>query len=132
MSGMRGQRGYTLIEVLVAFLVITFVITLSFAAFLERTKRLQQANEIVLAYQALANEAEYRRRMDYATLETEPAEFVSDLALLAPLAPFETAASVQQTAAGTKNVTLSIRWRNGEREAKLGLIRVDTGGTNLW
>jgi hypothetical protein len=31
-----------------------------------------------------------------------------------------------------KNVTMTIRWNNGQRSAMLGLVRVDTGGGNLW
>lgn len=129
---MRDQRGFSLVEVLVAFLILTLVITMSMAAFLERNKRLQQAGEIILAYQALANEAEYRRRMNYATLETEDVHFVSDTSLLEPLAPFGTAVAVKQTKPGVKNLVMTIRWRNGERQARLELVRVDTGGSNLW
>jgi len=128
----RREKGFSLIEVLAALLILTLVITMSLAAFVERNKRLRQASEIILAYQALANEAEYRRHIDFAALEAAPAQFVSDTSLLAPLAPYGTAVAVQQTRPNVKNVTLTIRWKNGERQAKLGLVRVDTGGTNLW
>lgn len=114
-------------------MILTLVITMSLAAFVERNRRLQQASEIILAYQALANEAEYRRRIDFGTLQDAPAEFVSDTAILAPLAPFATIVSVTETKPGmVKNVLMTIRWRNGERQARLELVRVNTGGTNLW
>lgn len=129
---MGDQRGFSLIELLVAFLILTLVITMSMAAFVERNKRLQQAGEIILAYQALANEAEYRRRMDYAGLEKEDDSFVSSTEVLAPLAPYATIVSVKQSKPGVKNVLMTIRWRNGERQARLELVRVDTGGSNLW
>jgi type II secretory pathway pseudopilin PulG len=129
---MRRERGFSLIEVLIAFLILTFVITMSLAAFVERTRRLQQASEMILAYQALANEAEYRRRMEYSTLEEQPVAFVSDTVLLEPLTPFGTAVKVDPAGNGLKTVTLTIRWRNGEREARLALVRADTGGSNLW
>lgn len=129
---MRDQRGFSLVEILFAFLILTLVITISLAAFLERNRRLQQAGEIILAYQALANEAEYRRRMSYGSLESEPVEFVSDTAILAPLAPYGAVVSVTQTQPGVKNVLMTIRWRNGLRQARLELVRVDTGGSNLW
>lgn len=129
---MRHQRGFTLIEILVAFMILTLVITMSLAAFVERTRRLQQASETILAYQALANEAEYRRRMSYATLETQPVEFVSDVAVLDPLKPFATIVSVKEVQPGIKNVLMTIRWKEGQRQAKLELLRADTGGSNLW
>ncbi|MFP5245226.1 MAG: hypothetical protein ACLGH0_00935, partial [Thermoanaerobaculia bacterium] len=114
-----------------AFLILTLVITISFAAFFERNKRLKQASELVLAYQALANEAEWWRRVDYNDLDNATT-FKSDVEILKPLLPYGTAVRVDEVKPGIRNVTLTIRWRNGEREARLGLVRVDTGGTNLW
>ena len=129
---MRAQRGFSLIEVLVAFLILTIVFTTSLLAFVERNRRLQQAREIIVAYQALANEAEYRRRMNFDTLETQEEEFVSDTKILQSLDPFSTIVSVKTTAPGVKNVLMTIRWGDGQRQARLELVRVDTGGSNLW
>jgi len=129
---MRREKGFSLIEVLAALLILTLVITMSLAAFVERSKRLRQASETILAYQALANEAEYRRRIDFAALDTAQPQFISDTSLLAPLQPFATVVSVRQTQPGVKDVSMTVRWNNGLREAKLALVRVDTGGTNLW
>lgn len=129
---MRDQRGFSLVELLFAFMIIMLVITISLAAFVERNRRLQQASEIILASQALANEAEYRRRIDYGMLEKAKSEFLSNTEVLAPLVPFSTIVSVKETEPGVKNVLMTIRWRNGERQAKLELVRVDTGGSNLW
>jgi len=129
---MRREKGFSLVEVLAAILVLTLVITMSLAAFVERNKRLRQASEIILAYQALANEAEYRRRIDFAALETAKPQFISDTKLLEPLKPFTTAVTVQKTQSTVKNVTMTVRWNGGTREAALSLTRVDTGGTNLW
>lgn len=129
---MRAARGFTLVEVLVALLVLSVVLTVSMAAFLERNRRLQQANEIILAYQALANEAEIRRRHAYHELEAKEPTFVTSTEILAPLGDYGTAVKVEQAQPGVKRVTMTIRWRNGEREARLALVRVDTGGTNLW
>jgi prepilin-type N-terminal cleavage/methylation domain-containing protein len=127
----RRQRGFSLVEVLAALLIVTFVITVSMAAFVERNRRLQQATEITLAYQALANEAEYRRRQVYIGLRNDVA-FRSDTTLLRPLRPFGTAVRVDDVKPGVKKVTMILRWRNGQRHAQLTLVRVDTGGTNLW
>lgn len=129
---MSDQRGFSLVEILVAFMILTVVITISLAAFVERNRRLQQASEIILAYQALANEAEYRRRIDYAALDGAQPEFLSSTEILRPLQPFATIVSVKETQPGVKNVLMTIRWKNGERQAKLELVRVDTGGSNLW
>jgi Tfp pilus assembly protein PilV len=127
----RDERGFSLMEVLAAFLVLTIIITVSFAAFVERNNRLKQASEMTLAYQVLANEAEYVRRRPYPALEATT-KFESDTELLAPLAPFGTAVGVVLTKPGVKHVTLTIRWREGKREAKLTVMRADTGGNPLW
>ncbi|HEX8168956.1 MAG TPA: prepilin-type N-terminal cleavage/methylation domain-containing protein [Thermoanaerobaculia bacterium] len=127
-----SNEGFSLAEVLVALLVLTLVITTSLAAFVERNRRRQQSTEIVLAYQALANEAEYRRRIDYDDLDTSQTTFMSDTALLAPLKPFGTAVRVDLVQPGIKNVTMTVRWKNGTREARLGIVRADTGGGTLW
>jgi prepilin-type N-terminal cleavage/methylation domain-containing protein len=128
MLSMRDERGFSLIEVLAALLIVTFVITSSLWAFLERNKRLQQASELILAYQALANEAEYLRREKFVGLEAYGDTFQSlNVSLLVPLEPYGTAVKVEVLKPGVKNVTMTIRWHNGEREARLGLIRVDTG-----
>jgi prepilin-type N-terminal cleavage/methylation domain-containing protein len=129
MAAVRDERGFSLIEVLAALLIVTFVITSSLYAFLERNKRLQQASELILAYQALANEAEYVRRENYRTLDAYGDSFKSLKlsTLLVPLDPYGTAVKVELVKPGVKNVTMTIRWHNGEREARLALIRVDTG-----
>jgi prepilin-type N-terminal cleavage/methylation domain-containing protein len=132
MLPMRDERGFTLVEVLAALLILTFVITSSLWAFLERNKRLQQASEIMLAYQALANEAEYVRRHDFANLESYGDMFKSDPTLLTPLDDYETAVDVDVVKPGVKNVTMTIRWHNKERQARLGVIRVQTGGGSLF
>lgn len=129
---MRRQRGFSLVEVLVALLILTVVITTSMAAFLERNRRLQQASETILAWQILANETEFRRRMSFANLEKAPDEFVTNMAALAPIGPFKTTVTVTQTQPGVKNVLMTIRWKEGKREEKLEIVRVDTGGSGLW
>lgn len=128
---MHHQRGFSLVEVLAALLILTLVITVSMAAFVERNNRMRQASEIILAYQALANEAEYVRRTPYMTLATRVG-FESPTELLAPLGPHAAAVVVNETKPGVKNAVIRIRWRQGTREAKLTLVRTYTGGGNLW
>jgi prepilin-type N-terminal cleavage/methylation domain-containing protein len=129
---MSRERGYSLPEMLVALLILTIVMTVSMAAFIERNKRLRLASETILAYQALSNEAEYWRRIDYDQLTTTPPVFRSDVALLAPLEAADTSIRVDTIRTGVRNVTMTVRWKNGQRQAQLSLLRVDTGGTNLW
>jgi prepilin-type N-terminal cleavage/methylation domain-containing protein len=128
---MHRERGFSLAEIMVALLILTIVITVSFTAFLQRNKRLQQASEIILAYQALANEAEYQRRVPFNELAPRTT-FLSDTAILAPMKPYGTAIRIDETRPGVRNVTMTVRWGSGKREARLALVRVDTGGSNLW
>ncbi len=129
---MRHQRGFSLVELLFALLVLTIVITTTLAMFVERARRLQQATEIILAYQALSNEAEVRRRLDFNNLEMGGNNFFTDTTLLDPLSPYLTTIEVTTKKPGVKRVVMKILWKKGKREAALTLVRVDTGGTNLW
>jgi type II secretory pathway pseudopilin PulG len=127
MHAMRDERGFSLVEIMAAFLILTFVLTTSLWAFLERNRKLQQASEIVLAYQALANEAEYRRRDPFHLLESESVFFKSKTDLLKPLAPYKASVKVDVVKLGVKTVTMTIRWADEKREARLAIVRVDTG-----
>src|SRR5689334_17222210 len=117
---------------MVALMILGLVITTSLAVFVERTKRQKQATETILAYQALANEAEVRRRMDFTDLDTAPPTFVTDLSLLVPLQPYTTHVTIEQPSADVKNITMQVIWQKGTRVATLHLSRVNTGGSNLW
>jgi prepilin-type N-terminal cleavage/methylation domain-containing protein len=128
---MQRQRGFSLVELLFALLVLTIVITTTLAVFVERTRRLRQASDMILAYQVLSNEAESQRRVAFTDLISTPA-FTTTTALLQPMAPFTTTVDVVATNPGIKIVTMSIVWNNGQRVAKLAITRVNTGGGNLW
>jgi len=117
---------------MVALVILGLVITTSLAVFVERTKRQHQATETILAYQALANEAEVRRRMDFTDLDTAPPTFVTDTGILIPLQPFKTHITIDQPTTDVKNITMQIIWQKGKRVATLHLSRVNTGGSNLW
>lgn len=125
-------RGFSLPEVLVALLILTIVITTTIYMFTQRAQHLREANETILAYQSLANEAEVWRRIGFTDLESNASTFKTDTSLLTPLTPFTTAIKVQNVRDDVKQVTLTVRWQNGKKQARLALVRVDTGGTNLW
>src|SRR3954451_22671411 len=127
---MARQRGFSLVEVLAALLVLALVITTTMAMFVERQKRMQAASETILAYQAIANEIEVRRRIPYAELEKADTTFITDTAILKPLKPFAATVAVAPEQSYVKVVTLSVRWKN--RVERVSISRVDTGGSGLW
>ena len=120
-----------------ALLILSIVITTSMAAFVERSRRQQQAREIIAAYQALANEAEYWRRIPFEDLEKYPNFRTEDelgkIEILESLGDYNTVVAVEETQPKlVKNVTLTVRWQSGKRQARLAVVRVDTGATSLW
>jgi prepilin-type N-terminal cleavage/methylation domain-containing protein len=124
-------RGFSLVETLVALAILAIVITTTIAMFAERTRRLREANETILAFQVLSNEAEYWRRQSFAQIDNPDNQtFKSDLDILAPLMPYTTAVTVDSPRSDVRNVTLTIHW--AKREAHLGIARADTGGSGLW
>jgi len=127
------QRGFTLIEVLFGLAILALVITTSLAIFYERERRLRAAEETIVAYQILANEAEVQRQIPYAQLPAEETmPFVSDPMMIARLRNATAEAVVEQTHFAYKTVRLTIRWNDGARTATLSVIRSNTGGSNLW
>jgi prepilin-type N-terminal cleavage/methylation domain-containing protein len=127
---MRNERGFSLAEVLVALLILAVVITTTLAMFTERQRRMRQASETMLAYQVLANEVEYWRRVPFSFID-DPANltFQTPTTLLAPLAPYVALVNVDKTNDDVRQVTFSIRWATGKREAKLSIARGNLGGT---
>ena|SRR5258706_6368292 len=130
---MRRSRGFSMAEVLVALVILAIVITTTIAMFAERTRRMRQASETILAWQTLSNEAELWRRMSFAQIDDVSRQTFqsSDLSLLTPLTPYTTAVKVDAPRADVRNITLTIRWAVGH-EQHLSIARANTGGTNLW
>lgn len=131
---MRSQKGFSLVELLAALVVLTIVIMTSLSVFSERRSRLNQASELILAYQVLANEAEMERRVPFDEV-LPSATFQSDTSILKPLGAYTTKIDVNAPNGGIKEVTLSITWYDtklNQKKASLLVERVDTGGANLW
>jgi prepilin-type N-terminal cleavage/methylation domain-containing protein len=129
----RQQRGFSLAELIVALVILTLVITTTLAMMAQRRDRIREASETVLVYQALANEVEYWRRTPFDSIDdTATKGFQSDLALLAPLAPYTTSIKVITDKPDVKEVKLKVDWFGNERHVVLTVIRCNTKGSNLW
>lgn len=126
-------RGFTLVETLVGMLILTFIVTTSLTIILERERRLILAAETIAAYQVLANEVEVRRHVPFELLETGQTDrFVSDLELVRDFPGLVRLVTIRETSPGTKRITMTMRWRGGQRTAEISMIRTFTGGDNLW
>lgn len=129
---MRSAKGFTLVEVLIALLILTLVVTTSLAFFYDRRLRLLRAEETIVAYQTLANEAEVQRRAPIASLAAGTHPFIADHPLLTRLPDQRTSIEVMDQGAGIRKVLLTIQWRQQKRIAQMTIIRVVTNGDNLW
>ena len=129
----RNSRGFSLVETLVALLILGIVITTGLAALYGREARMQEGGQMVLVWQALGNEAVARRHQSWGTLTpgTET-PVLSDLSLLAPLESPSAIAAVESVSPAVKKVTLTVSWAGGKRTARAILYRTDTGGGSLW
>jgi prepilin-type N-terminal cleavage/methylation domain-containing protein len=125
----RPDHGFTLVELLFALLILTIVIMTSLAVFVERTRRLRQAGDIMIAYQVLANEAEIVRRVPYNNLDSLSG-FTTDLTLLRSLQNPQARIEAGAATSGIRRVELIIQWDHGR--ASMNVYRVDTGGGPLW
>lgn len=126
-------RGFTLVEVLVALLILTIVITTSLGIMFDRHRRLAEAAAVTLAWQAIANEAEARRHQSFAALHPGlETTFMTDLSLLAPLGGVTTRVGVTAEPGGIRRLDLRVAWDGGKRVAEAVVFRSHTGGTSLW
>ncbi|MGH9457013.1 MAG: type IV pilus modification PilV family protein [Thermoanaerobaculia bacterium] len=128
-----ATRGFTLVEVLVALVILTIVVTTSLGLLYDRQKRLLSAAQVTLAWQALANEAEARRHQPFAALQPGgETAFLTDLVLLEPLGDAQGRVTIESEGAGIRRLELRIEWDEGRRNAVATVYRTDTGGTSLW
>lgn len=130
---MSRDRGFSLIETLVGLLILAFVLTTSLAVFGERQRRLRSADELIVVYQALANEAEVSRVVPFSSLSPGTTSFRSDTSILSGLAGVTTSVTVQPWKGGARLVEMTIEWNDGARSETMSVVRVDTGpGGSFW
>jgi prepilin-type N-terminal cleavage/methylation domain-containing protein len=127
-----GARGFTLVEVLVGLLILTLIVTTSLAVFYDHARRVRQAEEIVVVWQAISNEAEILRFRPWQALQPGHSHpFDGDLSILAHLRDVTTSVEIDQQEPHVKAVSLTVEWGEGRR-AEATVVRTDTGGSNLW
>jgi prepilin-type N-terminal cleavage/methylation domain-containing protein len=132
-SPSHHSAGFSLVETLIAILILGIVITTSLFVYYERERRMIEAGEVMLVWQVLGNEAEARRYASWGMQAPGPPQpFYTDLALLAQLEGVVAEAAVEQVDSRTRRILLRISWREGSREAIAEVIRTDTGGGTLW
>jgi Tfp pilus assembly protein PilV len=130
-----GSRGFTLLETLAGFLILTLIVTTALGIFYDRERRLRAANEMILVWQALANESEVERRIPFGDARLAPdltRTFISDTGIVAPLSSVAAVVAVEKVSDDMKLVRMTIRWNGGVRAATLTLVRTNTGGGALW
>jgi prepilin-type N-terminal cleavage/methylation domain-containing protein len=127
------QRGFTLVETLAALLILAFVLTTSLLVFTQRAKRLRDADEMIVAWQALANEAEYVRLVPYGSIAPgSKREFEEGSSLIASLDRAETSVEAFDWKPGVRRVVLTVSWNGGARHARLTVVRAAVPGGRFW
>ncbi|MBI2214636.1 MAG: type II secretion system protein [Acidobacteria bacterium] len=127
------QRGFTLVETLAALLILSFVLMTSLLVFTQREKRLRDADEMIVAWQALANEAEYVRLMPYNSFAPDGQKpFNEGSELLASLDRAETSVEAFDWKPGVRRVVLTVTWNGGARHASLTVVRSAVPGGRFW
>lgn len=130
---MLRERGFSLIETLAGLLILAFVLTTSLAVFTERQRRLRQADEYIVVYQALANEAEVSRVIPFASLTPGSSSFRSDTTILDELRDVKTSVTVSNWKSGARMVEMTVEWNEGARTESMSIVRVNTGhGGSFW
>jgi prepilin-type N-terminal cleavage/methylation domain-containing protein len=129
----REQRGFSLIETLVGLLILAFVLTTSLTVFGERQRRLRSADELIVVYQALANEAEVSRVIPFPSLSPGTTSFRSDTSILAGLVGVTTSVTVKPWRRGARLVEMTVEWNDGARSETMSIVRADmTPGGSFW
>lgn len=127
------QRGFTLVETLAALLILAFVLTTSLLVFTQRQKRLRDADEMIVAWQALANEAEYVRLVPYSSIVPGVKRpFEEGTSLLASLDRADTSVEAVAAQPNVKRVVLTVTWNGGARQASLTVVRSAVPGGHFW
>lgn len=130
---MQRSRGFSLVEVLIALLILGFVLTTALAVFYERERRLLAAEELLIASQIFEIEAEFLRHTAFSDLPiTGSRSFVSTPQLLSRLPDAIATEAIELEQSSLKKVTMRLSWNGGRNRSELVIYRSDTGGGNLW
>ena len=129
----QRTRGFTLVEVLAAMLILAFIMTTTLAVFFERQRRLKRADDLIVVYQALANEAEIVRQIPYASLMPGSVRpFLSDAPILDSISDADSRVEVKQFKDGVREVKMVITWNKGEKKVEMAVLRANTGPKSFW
>jgi prepilin-type N-terminal cleavage/methylation domain-containing protein len=132
------RSGFALIEVLVAVVILGLVVTMSLGIYFDRQKRLKHASENIIAYQAIANEAEVLRAIPESQLQDSDS-FLSlydnlgelDPGPLGTLQNVATLVDVEQLTPVVKEVTLTVMW-NVEPPRRASMTIYRTSAADNW
>lgn len=118
---------------LIALVIVGFVLTTSLAVFFDRERRLQAADELLIASQAMAIEVEMLRQTSYADLPISAnRDFISSPAILTRLNGCVASESIIQHQPSLKRIVLTISWNSGQKRSELVTYRSHTGGGSVW
>jgi prepilin-type N-terminal cleavage/methylation domain-containing protein len=121
------DRGFTLIEVLFALLIIGFVLTTSLAIFYERERRLRAAEELVIAAQAVSTETEHLRQVAFGSLATGERAWLSTPSILSRLQNPSTRVTIENELY-YKRAIIEIVWNDGRQKHTHVMHRTDVAG----
>lgn len=130
LRGHRVSEGFTLIEVLFALAILSFVLLTTILVLLVRKDGTVSATEQLRVWQVIENEAEIRRFTPWHLLpDGAELPFESDLEIIDGL-DATTVIRVEEKLPNLKVLTLEVVW--GERRASLDVYRAETGRGPLW
>ncbi len=132
-----GRRGFTLVEVMVASVVLVFGIVSAISAMQAGIKAMDRARNVAFATQVLQSEMERLRLRNWTQLEelqaaAASATFTPDAAAGATAARFTCTRAITTLRDGLKEITLTAEWRSydGRPQTTRLITRYGKNGLN--